>query len=188
MTSLLEDIRIKAGVYLMNKKLAKQKRMVIVRNLNDIKKAGIIFDATSGKNIDLVKNFINELKKYGIKTKALGYIHDHRKNIDLIGNDKLGYITKDDYSFFYEPKDEIIESFISEKFELLIVYCENDHFPLRHISTLSVAQFKAGEKGVCDEVMDMMIELPENKGLPELQKHLIHYLSIINKSNKKTEK
>ncbi|NPA37864.1 MAG: hypothetical protein GXO47_13565 [Chlorobi bacterium] len=183
MTKFIEKIRIKAGKYLMNKKLAKLNRKVIVRNLEEIENAGIIFDATNSDNIELVKKFINELKKFGVKTKALGYIHDHRKNIDVIGNENFGYITKDDYSFFYEPKDKLINSFIDEKFGLLIVYCENDYFPLYQISALSVAELKAGEKNVFEDVLDIMIEIPKNKGLEELQKYLIHYLSIINKPN-----
>lgn len=182
MTNIIEDIRIGVGEYFLKKRLAKQRRSVVVRNLKDIKSAGIIFEAGSGENINLVKQFIKELKTFGISTKALGYIDDNRKNIDLIGDSTFSYVSKDEYSFFYNTKDESINSFIQQSFDLLIVYCENDFFPLRHIGALSVAELKVGEKGICDNIMDIMIELPDNKGLPELQKQLIHYLSIINKS------
>ncbi len=182
MTNIIENIRIKVGGFLLKKRLAKRNRNVVVRNLKDIKTAGIIFEATPGENIDLVKQFIKELKTFNINTKALGYINENRKDIDLIGDSTFTYVSKDDYSFFYDTKDESTISFIEQPFHLLIVYCENDYFPLRHIGALSGASLKVGEKGVCDDIMDIMIALPENRGLPELQKQLIHYLSIINKS------
>ncbi len=181
MTNIVKDIRIKIGSYLLKKRQAKLNRNVVVRNLKDIKKAGIIFEVLSGENIKLVKQFIKELKTFGVETKALGYVNDVRKNIDLIGDSTFSYVSKDDYSFFYESKDEVVNAFIDRPFNLLIVYCENDHFPLRHIGTLSGAELKVGEKGVCDNIMDIMIELPDNKGLPELQKQLIYYLTMINK-------
>ncbi len=181
MTSILENIRIKAGEFFLKKQLGKQSRNVLFRNLSKIKTAGIIFEAKSPENINLVKNFIKELKKFGISTKALGYVHDHRKNIDMIGDSVFTYVCKDDYSFVYETRDEGVKEFIDQPFNLLIVYCENDYFPLRHVATLSRAELKAGEQGICDDIMDFMIHLPENKGLPELQEQLIRYLSMINK-------
>jgi len=181
MTSMLENIRIKAGEYLLKTQLGKRDRNVVFRNLSNIKTAGIIFEALPGENINLVKHFISELKKYGITTKALGYVHDHRKNIDLIGGSTFTYVCKDDYTFFYDTKDEGVKSFIDEPFDMLVVYCENDFFPLKHIATLSKAELKVGEQGICDDIMDFMIHLPENNGLPELQEQLIRYLSIINK-------
>ncbi len=181
MTNIVEDIRVKIGGFLLKKRQAKMKRDVVVRNLKDIKTAGIIFEVLSGENIKLVKQFIKELKTFGIDTKALGYVNDNRKNIDLIGDSTFSYVSKDEYSFFYDSKDEVVNSFIEKPFNLMIIYCENDTFPLRHIGTLSGAELKVGEKGVCDTIMDIMIEIPENKGLPELQKQLLYYLSMINK-------
>ncbi len=182
MTNIIEDIRKRGGEYFLKKRLIKQHRNIVVRNLKDIKTAGIIFEAGTGENINLVKQFIKELKKFGIDIKALGYINENRENIDLIGDSTFYYVSKDEYSFFYNTKDDSVNSFIQQSFNMLIVYCGNDFFPLRHIGALSVAELKVGEKGVCDDIMDIMIELPENRGLPELQKQLIHYLSIINKS------
>jgi len=181
MRSIIENIRIKAGDFLLKKQLGKQQRNVIFRNLSKIRTAGIIFEARPSGNIDLVKQFIKELKKFGITTKALGYAHEHRKNIDMIGDSTFTYVCKDDYSFFYETRDESVKEFIDQPFNILIVYCENDYFPLKHVATLSKAELKAGEQGVCDDIMDFMIRIPENKGLPELQEQLIRYLSMINK-------
>ena len=182
MTSMLENIRIKAGEYLLKKQLGNRKRNVVFRNLSKIKTAGIIFEAIPKENITLVKHFVAELKKFGITTKALGYANEHRKNLDLIGSSSFTYVCKDDYSFFYDTKDDVVKSFTDEPLDLLVVYCENDLFPLKHIATLSKAELKVGEQGICDEIMDFMIHLPENKGLPELQEQLIRYLSMINKA------
>jgi len=181
MTKIIEDIRIKVGEYFLKKRQVNLKRDVIVRNIKDIKTAGIIFEVLSGENIKLVKQFIKELKTFGVDTKALGYKDDHRKNIDLIGDSTFSYVSRDDYSFFYDTKNEVVNLFIERPFDLLIIYCENDHFPLRHIGTLSCAKLKVGGKGVCDTIMDIMIELPENMRLPELQKQLLYYLSMLNK-------
>jgi len=177
--TLIEKIRVWIGEYLLKKRLEKQDRKVVFRNLNKIKTAGIIFEALPNENIALVKHFISELKKYGIDAKGMGYAHEHRKHLDLIGGSTINYVCKDDFSFFYKPKDESIDDFVSRKFDLLIVYCENDHFPLRYMSSLSAAELKAGEQGVCDDIMDFMIHLPQGKGLPELQEQLIKYLTMI---------
>ena len=181
MTNALENIRIKAGDYLLKKQLEKRSRNVVFRNLSKVKTAGIIFEALPPENIAKVKQFIADLKKFGISTKALGYAHEHRKNVDLIGGPTFTYVCKDDYTFFYDTKDDGVKAFIDEPFHLLILYCENDFFPLKHVATLSNAELKVGEQGVCDDIMDFMIHLPENKGLPELKEQLIRYLTMINK-------
>jgi len=142
MTSMLENIRIKAGEYLLKKQLGNRKRNVVFRNLSKIKTAGIIFEAIPKENIALVKHFVAELKKFGITTKALGYANEHRKNLDLIGSSSFTYVCKDDYSFFYDTKDDAVKSFTDEPLDLLVVYCENDLFPLKHIATLSKAELK----------------------------------------------
>jgi hypothetical protein len=180
MTSIIEKIRIKIGEYLLKRKLEKRERQIVFHNLKNIKTTGIVFEALPTENITHVKSFIAELKKYGIETKALGYAHEHRKHLDLIGGSTINYVSKDDFNFFYESKDKVIDEFVSKKFRLLIVYCENDYFPLKYISSLSLAEMKAGEQGVCDENLDFMIQLTERKGLYELQKQLIRYLSTIN--------
>lgn len=180
MTSLIEKIRIRIGEYLLKRKLEKQDRNVVFHNLKNIKTAGIVFEALPNENITHVKSFITELKKYGIDTKALGYAHEHRKHLDLIGGSTINYVCKEDFNFFYESKDNVIDEFVSTKFQLLIVYCENDFFPLKYISSLSMAEMKAGEQGICDENLDFMIQLTERKGLYELQKQLVRYLSTIN--------
>ena len=181
MKSFIKKIRIRIGEKLLAQKLARRERRVIIRNIKDVETAAIVFDASASENIYFVKQFVKQLKEYGIKTKVLGYINKTREHIDLISDHKALYINKEDFTFFYVTKDEAINKFIDEPFHLMIIYCEHDYFPLRYIGMLSAAELKVGESGLCEDIPDVVFDLHENRGLPGLQKQIFHYLSIINK-------
>ncbi|MCU4175455.1 DUF6913 domain-containing protein [Carboxylicivirga sp. N1Y90] len=180
MSNIIDTIREKIANFQLQRQLKKQPHKAEIYNLQTAQNAGILFDAENPDNLKIVKTLVNELKEFNIKSSALGYIHKAKRDDNYIGDQQYSYACKKDFSFFYQPKKEVISDFINEPYHLLIVLVDKHLFPIDYIGSLSKARFKAGKTGVNNEMFDFMIELKNGVGLEELKTHTLHYLSIIN--------
>lgn len=180
MSNIIDDFREKIAGYFLKREIKKQPHKASVYNLQTAETAGILFDATQPENLAIVKELVNELKEFDIKSEALGYIDKSKRDDDYIGDNMYSFTCKKDFSFFYKPKSENITQFIDKPYHLLIVLANEFLFPIDYIGSLSKAQFKAGRANIDNEMFDFMIELKDGNSIKDLKKHIIHYLSIIN--------
>jgi hypothetical protein len=174
-------MREKSGSYLLNKQLKGQQRKVVARNLSDTRHAGILFEADSPENMDLVKELIRDLSNHHIKSQALGYIHGDRQGFNYIGDSTFSFVNKKEFNFFYKSKNELVNQFIDQPYDLLIVFCQNDYFPIKYIGNLSKSALKVGRTGLCNEMLDLMIDLSPDSTLKQLKENLLYYLGELNK-------
>ena len=180
MSSFIDTIREKGGGLFLKRQLKKIKHQPTVYNLQSAATAGILFDASQAENIAIVKGLMKELKAHQITSKSLGYIHQNKRDDDYIGDDVHSFACKKDFSFFYKPKLESVQTFIQTPFSLLFVLTKDNSFPIDYIGSLSRAAFKAGKANVNNDMLDIMIELKTDDDLKDLKNQIIHYLSILN--------
>jgi len=183
MSSFIDTIREKGGRFLLRQQLKKFKHQPTVYNLQSAATAGILYDASESENIAIVKALIKELKVHQIRSQSLGYIHQNKRDDDFIGDNVYSFACKKDFSFFYKPKSESVDTFINTPFNLLFVLTKDNPFPIDYIGSLSHAAFKAGKANVNNDMLDIMIELKTDGDLKDLKNQIMHYLSILNTGN-----
>jgi len=180
MSNFITDIRQKIALYKQEKQLKKASRKKALHNLSTAQTAGILYDATDEYNHLIVKELIKEFKEYNIVTKALGYINQSKREDNYIGDSTYSFACKADFSFFYTIKKEATQEFIDQPFHLLIVLVKEQPFIIDYLGKYSKAEFKVGKAGLDNELYDLMIELKDNDGIPELKKQIMHYLNLLN--------
>lgn len=188
--NLIENIKIKIGKRMLQKETATLQRTRDLFNLTTTRTAGILYEASSVEDYELIKKFVGYLKEFGIKTKVIGYFS--RKEIPEFTYSKLDYsfFNKKELNWYMKPplsSSSSIEKFIYEEIDVLIDLNIYDYFPLKYISALSKAKFKIGQYS--DEnkpVYDMMIEADSSKGVKYFLRQVDIYLQMINKKEETT--
>lgn len=183
--SVLKNIKQFIANYFLTQELRSFKRDQKPNkfNFNDIKTVGILFDATSAEDFELVKRYIIYLREYRKRVKAIGFFST--KEIPAFTYSKLEYdfISAKELNFYGKPTTMIAKNFIDEEYELLIDLNVNDHFPLRYISALSKAAFKVGKYNEKDtEIYDLMIDADNTKTVKYFLRQVDTYITMINKS------
>ena len=84
MSNFIDDFREKIAGYFLKREIKKQPHKASVYNLQTAETAGILFDATQPENLAIVKELVNELKEFNIKSEALGYIDKSKRDDDYI--------------------------------------------------------------------------------------------------------
>ncbi len=180
MSNFIQTIRQKVALYKLNKELKRSPRKKKLHNLKTAQTAGILFDATDERNLAIVKELINEFKKESIVSEALGFIDKKKRDDNYIGDNTYSFACRKDFGFFYSIKKESVQSFIDKTFNLLIILVNEQPFAVDYIGQLSKAEFKVGKAGLDNDLYDLMIELNNNAGIPELKKQITHYLNLLN--------
>ncbi|GEM_PF-1265197 len=180
MSNIITQFRENVANYKLKKQLSKSKRQRGLYNLKTASSAGILFNAGDEANYKVVKELVKELKNDNITSQVLGYIDKSKRDDNYIGDQTYTFACKSDFSFFYSIKKDSVSEFVNQNFNLLIVLVKEQPFAIDYLGRLSKAKFKVGKAGLDNELYDLMIELKEDQGLPELKKQIIHYLSILN--------
>ena len=184
--SLLQTIRNTFGNYFLSQERKSVHRNKIFMNMEEAKTIGIVFDATNNEDFDLVKKYVTYLKEMKKKVKAIGFFN--QKVTPAMAYSKLEYdfFSLKDLSWNNIPNSIYVKNFIEDDYDILLDLNLDDLFPLRYISSLSKARFKAGKKSEKNNsIFDMMIELEKGKNLKFYLKNLDTYLFVINKKNDK---
>jgi hypothetical protein len=151
-------------------------------NFNNIKTVGILFDATSPEDFDLVKRYIVYLKEQRKKVKAIGFFSTKQTPDMAYSKLEYDFFTTKEINWFGKPTSVIIQNFITEEYDLLIDLNIGDQFPLRYISTLSKANFKVGKYNEKDlDMYDMMIDADNTKTLKYFLRQVDVYITMLNK-------
>ena len=90
--SFIENIRKNVGEHMLRKEVASIVRRRDLFNLKTSLTAGIVYEASSVEDYELIKKYVGYLKEYGIKVKTIGYFS--KKEIPQFTFSKL------DYEFF----------------------------------------------------------------------------------------
>ncbi len=146
-----------------------------VFNLDMAKTAGILWEIDQKEWFEWIEK---ELKIAGIKTDNLCYFQMKKA---VIPGEIKGFSKKQ--TIWPEiPRTELAESFIHQKFDILIDLTGQKHFPMIYITALSEATFKIGYSGNSVNYFDLNIEFGEQPETSQLAEQILYYLKRINKT------
>lgn len=149
---------------------------------DQLKTVGILFDASSQEDFELVKRYVVYLREHAKKVKVLGFFNT--KQAPQLSYSKLEYdfFSSKEINWLGKPITHIIDNFMNEEYDLLIDLNIHDQFPLKYISALSKARFKVGKYKEQDEIIyDMMIDADNTQTLKYFLRQVDIYIGMLNK-------
>lgn len=178
---LAKNIRLKIGEHLLRKKLDKTKRKVLYSDFKQVKKIGIIWDASRVQEFIPLTRFHQKLNDRNIEVSIIAYFNGKSLPDQYTAIRYLSCIKREELNFFYLPMTGDAEQFIKNKFDILIDLNFNDLLPLKYLSTLSASLFKVGLYNNDDDrkKYDLMIELKKPADAGEFLDQTLHYLQMI---------
>jgi hypothetical protein len=179
---LFINIRLKIGNAILKNKVAKMKRKTYYSNMSQVKKIGILWDASKTEDFACLSKFYQKMHESKIDVKILGYFSGKNLPNQYTAIRFLTCIRKEELNFFYHPVSTETKTFISNRFDVLIDINFKRLLPLHYISSLSNAGFKVGlfESDTRNSPFDLMMELKSPVNVEDYLNHVMHYLEMIN--------
>ena len=179
---LFKNIRLKIGQVIFAKKMAKTKRKVFYSDFSQIRNIGIVWDASNTADFSSLSKFCQKMHEKNIEVKILGYFPGKELPNQYTAIRYLTCLRKNELSFFYIPETSEANSFINNRFDVLIDINFNKIFTLNYLTFLSVAAFKIGlfESERNDTPFDLMMEIKRPVSADNYLDQVLHYLEMIN--------
>ncbi len=172
---MLERIRFYFYKKALRRALADRRRQRKTHTLQTARTVGLLFDATSEKTRQEVKQYVQELEKNGKPVRMLGYF----KTKEMPGQHPFDFFFQKETTWTGQPKSDKAIAFSQEKFDLLLCFDPKAERPLEWISTLSPAAMKIGLVTDRSDELDIQLEIPADKGLRYFADQLHLYLAKI---------
>jgi hypothetical protein len=178
---LFKNTRLKIGKVLLAQKLRKTKRKVYFSNSSLVKKIAIVWDASKAHEFSSLSRFYQKMSEKNIEVKIFGYFPGKNLPDQYTAIRFLTCIKSNELNFFYHPVSPESNTFIHNRFDILIDINFNKLFPLRYISSLSSAGFKVGllDSELTDTPFDMMMELKPPVDVDNYLNQTMQYLEMI---------
>jgi hypothetical protein len=170
--NIISKLKTQTHNYFLQKELDQTQIKRESIDFENAKNIGILFNATELADRQIVLDFSKELKNQGKKVKLMGFLNDKDKN----ANHVFDHFNKSDLDWALRPKQEGIETFIKQRFDILINLSTTSHPSLDYIAAFSHAKFRVGpftEKIFCYE---LMIEVDEQKDLKSFLNQVSFFL------------
>jgi hypothetical protein len=186
---LFKNLRLNIGKSILEKKEARTKRKVFYSNFSMTKSIGIVWDASIISDFAALSRFYQKMHEKNIEVKILGYFPGKELPNQYTAVRYLTCLRKADLNFFYHPVSSETDSFIRNKYDILIDINFKKLFPLQIISSLSNASFKVGlfDSGTSTDLFDLMMEINNPVDVDNYLNQIIHYLEMINSGNTNTK-
>lgn len=175
-----KNVRLKIGNSILRKKVGDTKRQVCYSNINQVRKIGIVWDASHVTDFTYLSKFCQKMNERNIDVKIIGYFSGKNLPDQYTAIRYLTCIRREELSFFYHPASSESDAFIRNRFDILIDINTENLLPLRCLSALSNAALKVGlfEPGR-DGLFDLMIELNKPVDVNNYLAQAVHYLEMI---------
>jgi hypothetical protein len=179
---LFKNIRLRIGHTILKRKVADSKRKLYFSNFGQVKKIGVIWDASNVNEFSCLSRFYQNMHERKIEVSILGYYPGRDLPDQYTAIRYLTCLKREDLNFFYQPVSSEAGSFIRNRFDIVIDINFKKHFPLLFISTLSNSAFKVGlfEPETLNSPYDLMIDLKDPVDVEDYLFQVIKYLEMIN--------
>jgi hypothetical protein len=147
-----------------------------ISNLDEAQTVGILWDIDQKESYD---HCVKELNASGIVATGLCYFPTRKAQIPVGIN---GFTRKQTWFWLEIPKAETVNSFMRQKFDILIDLTAQSKFPLVYVTALSEASFKIGTVRSTNNYFDWNIEFGEEVETGKLAEQILYYLKRINKT------
>lgn len=153
--------------YFRKKSLSQQPQRVNrkIFNINEIKTAGILFDATHLVSYDVVKNFLKTLNDKQIDVSVIGFVNSKYLIDHYLYRKGFIFLTKKDINWYGKPDLSLVKSFINKEFDVLFDLTLEECFPLKYIAVMSKAKLKVGKYSESNNYLDLMIDINKERNL-----------------------
>ncbi len=179
---LLDNLRLKAGRYLLRQRLSSLRRMHPGFSFENVKKVGILWDASYENEFQHLAALNRQLAEMGKSVEVMVWIPGKIVPDRLTGLTYMKFLRRTDLNWAYMPVSEDAKQFMATRFDLLIDINPSSLFQLSALAALSPAPMKAGPD-VTDEPgktpYDLMIKTPKPFSTALFIEQTMHYLSMI---------
>lgn len=177
--SKIKDIKSKIGQFNLKKRLKHLNRQVKTHNFKTANSAGILFSSPDEESFDAIKDFLSFLSEQDMKVIALGYVPSKKIPQQFLMRKGINFYCNSDLNWYYKPKNELIDQFINQQFDILFDLSIHDYFTVNYVGSLSKAAFKIG-KQTDNAYQDLIFDVNKNKSVDFLIEQIKHYLNILN--------
>lgn len=174
--SLISKIRSYFFETHLNQKLSQTKVNRTSVEFDIAKSIGILFDATDASNRNKVLTYAQNMVKNGKKVKLLGFVNNKQKDLSF----SFKYFTLNEINWKLVPESAEINQFMNKKFDILINLYLGEVKSIEYISALSKANLRVGPFSENPNSFDLMIDIPNSKGIAHLIKQVDFFLNRIN--------
>ncbi len=161
--NLVDTFKNKVGERVLLNYQKNQSRLPSFFALKEVSSIGIIYNATEYVSFEIIKNLVKDLSHDSRKIMVLGYVNSKQLIDNYLYRKGFEFFSRNDLNWYYKPVSGAVEDFIKEPFDLLINLSLDDHYPIKYITSLSAALFKAGRYTKGDECLDLMIDIEKER-------------------------
>lgn len=149
-------------------------------SFENAKSIGILYDATSDSDYELVKAYARNLMAFSKDVVALGFYNDKELPGSRLMKLGLDFFAKKSLNWKMRPSNPIVNNFLERPFDILILLNTHKSIPLLYITLETKATFKIGryEKGLTG-MLDFMVKEEGLSNMKNLITQINHYLMLI---------
>ncbi|MFV0553575.1 MAG: DUF6913 domain-containing protein [Mangrovibacterium sp.] len=136
-------------------------------NINQAQTIGVIWQEGDVRVLDFLEK---EARKRRIKVQKLCYSPEPRE---------IAFTAKD-FSFWGKPQNELITTFVAQKFDILFDVTRDVAQPIKVVRALSRAKFKVGSLIEDPEYLDLNIQVDSDVDSVFMAEQMLYYLEVIN--------
>jgi hypothetical protein len=187
--NFLQQIRIKAGYYLLNKGIDSLKREKKLVNIFSAGSVGILFELTDESVYYSIQKYFQKLQEKKIKVKALGFASNKLVTNHFLPVLSFDFFDNRQINWLYIPKAPCVQDFVDSDFDICINIASENVFPLKYIAGVSKARLKVGAYGKempgkkyndLTAIYDIMLLAEENHDQIAFLENIHEYLTILN--------
>lgn len=175
------SLRNKVSSLLLSREIINRKR-IGGRSISfeDAKTIGVLYDATSDSDYELVKAYARNLMSYSKDVVALGYFNEKELPGSRLMKLGLDFFPKKSLNWKMRPSNPIVNNFLERSFDILILLNTHKCIPLLYTALETRATFKIGryEKGLTG-MLDFMVKEDGLSNMKNLITQINHYLMLI---------
>lgn len=160
---LVDNFKSIIGERILTNHQKTRMRLPAFFTINEAKSIGIIYNATEFVSFEIIKNLVKDLAHDSKKITVLGYVNSKNLIDSYLYRKGFDFFSKNDLNWYFKPVNQVVEQFIQERFDLLINLSLDDHYPIRYITSVSSASFKAGMYTPDDRCLDLMIDIEKER-------------------------
>jgi hypothetical protein len=160
---LMNNFKVYMGRRVLANHLKNQTRLPVVCNIDNARHIGIIYNATEYVSFEIIRNLVKDLSHDSRKVTVLGYVDSKNMIDNYLYRKGFDFFSKKELNWYEKPVCQVVEEFITEPFDILINLSLKDYYPIRYITALSPAHFKAGKFDNNDIYLDFMIDIEKEK-------------------------
>jgi hypothetical protein len=187
--SFLQQIRTKAGYYLLNKGIESLKREKKLVNIFSAGSVGILFELTDQSVYYSIQKYFQKLQEKKIKVKALGFASNKLVTNHFLPVLSFDFFDNKQINWLFIPKAPCVQDFVDSDFDICINIASENVFPLKYIAGVSKARLKVGAYGKempgkkyndLASIYDIMLLAEENHDQIAFLDNIHEYLTILN--------